>query len=352
MGAHRPRTADRQTAPRGARVLSVALVGATALASAAAPAATQTIELNEIAPPAGPQAAALRYLEQSVAAKTGGRVRVAVHFNGALGGPETSVENMMFDDLQAFAGNLDDYLPLMIDEVSGLETPFLLPAAGPARRYLASPLLDTARTKVLHSRHIRFLEMTALRLPFHIIASRRPIASAADLSGLRLTSSIPLSKSAARIWQALGVTYVPALSSTAARMLASGKADAAIFPGLGAVIESHVQAVAPHLVGIDDCPQIWQISVNESVWRKLDPAERQALLAAANGSAVVFEQESARGLHELLARLRSQGGGVSYTALDTSALRRKVHSVYAGLVVDGSLSPTVLQAADAAVGTP
>ena len=105
--------------------------------------------------------------------------------------------------------------------VSGLETPFLLPGVGSAQRYLASPLLDTARLKVLQSRHM------ALRTPFHIIVSRRPISSAADLSGLRLTSSKRLTKSAATLWQALGVTYVPALSSTAARMLASGKADAA-----------------------------------------------------------------------------------------------------------------------------
>lgn len=334
-----------------ARVLIGALLGASMLASAGARAATRTIELNEIAPPAGPQAAALRYFERSVAERTAGRVRVDVHFNGALGGPETSVENMMFDELQAFSGNLDDYLPLMIDEVSGLETPFLLPGINAARRYLASPLLNTARTKVLHSRHIRFLEMTALRTPFHIIVSRRPISSAADLSGLRLTSSKPLTKSAATLWQALGVTYLPALSSTAARMLASGKADAAIFPDLDAVIESHVQAVAPHLVGIDDCPQIWQLSLNESVWRKLDPAEQRALLAAANGSAAVFEREAARVFHERLAQLRARDG-VTYTELDAATLRRTVHSVYANLVTDGGLSPTVLQAADAAARAP
>src|SRR5579872_5338884 len=118
-------------------ILTVVLLGAGAMASATAWGATQTIALNEIGPAQGPQGAALRYFERAVALKTNGRVRMDLHFNGALGGPETSVEDMMFDDLQAFAGNLDDYLPLMIDEVSGLETPFLLPGVAPARRYLA-----------------------------------------------------------------------------------------------------------------------------------------------------------------------------------------------------------------------
>ncbi len=350
MRAQKAQSADRYAARLGAGVLALVLLGVSA--SSAAPAASpQTIELNEVAPPAGPQAAALRYFEHSVAQHTGGRVRVNVHFDGALGGAETSVENMMFDDLQAFAGSLDDYLPLMIDEVSGLETPFLLPGVGPARRYLASPLLDTARGKVLHSRHIRFLEMAALRTPFHVIASRRPIASAADLKGLRLTSNKPLTKTAVRVWQALGVTYVPPLSSTADRMLAGGKADAALFPDLEAIEKANVQAVAPHLIGVDDCPQIWQISLSESVWRKLDTAEQQASITAASRSAAVFERESARLFHERLARLRSRDG-VSYVELDAAVLRSKVRSAYADLVADGGLSPTALQAADAAMRVP
>jgi TRAP-type transport system periplasmic protein len=347
MRAPRPRADHRRAPLSPAGILILALLAASAPTWAATPAATQTIEVNAMAPPTGPQAAALGYFQRSVDQKTGGRVRVDVHFNGALGGPETSVENMMFDELQAYAGNLDDYLPLMIDEVSGLETPFLLPGAEPARRYLASPLLDTARTKVLHSRHIRFLEMTALRTPFHIIASRRPIASAADLAGLRLTSDKPLTKTAAILWQRLGVTYVPALSSTVARMLASGKADAALFADIDSLVRAHAEAAAPHLIGIDDCPQIWQLSLNESVWRRLDAAEQRALIAAASGSAAVFERQAASALRRELARLRSQPG-VTYTELDTAALRSQVHAAYTRLVADGGLSPTVLQAADAA----
>jgi TRAP-type C4-dicarboxylate transport system substrate-binding protein len=327
------------------------LLGAGAMAPATGWAATQTIELNEIAPSQGPQGAALRYFERTVALETGGRVRVDVQFNGALGGPETSVENMMFDDLQAFAGNLDYYLPLMIDEVSGLETPFLLPGAEPARRYLASPLLDTARTKVLHSRRIRFLQMAALRTPFHIIASRRPISSAADLAGLRITSSKPLTKTAARVWQALGVIYVPALSATAARIVTSGQADAAIFPDLESIEKSHLLGAAPHLIGIDDCPQIWQISLNEAVWTKLDPAEQQALASAARQSASVFETQWTRSFNEQLARLRSKDE-ITYAELQVTALRRKVHATYIALVAEGSLNPTVLQAADTASRTP
>ena len=350
MRAPRPRADHRRAPVSPAGILILALLAASAPTWAATPAATQTIEVNAMAPPTGPQAAALRYFQRSVDQKTGGRVRVDVHFNGALGGPETSVENMMFDELQAYAGNLDDYLPLMIDEVSGLETPFLLPGAEPARRYLASPLLDTARTKVLHSRHIRFLEMTALRTPFHIIASRRPIASAADLAGLRLTSDKPLTKTAAILWQRLGVTYVPALSSTVARMLASGKADAALFPT--STRSSGSQRRAPRRTSPASTTARYLADLGQRF--AVDEArcgQRRALIARgkAQRSRVRAPVEARV---SRAAGAPSRAGGVTYAELDTAALRRRAHAAYVDLVAEGSLSPAVLQAADAASRTP
>ena len=69
---------------------------------------------------------ALQSFVSQVDHQTHHAVRIDLHLNGGLGNAQTSVENMMFGDLDIYAGNLVDYLPLMIDEVNGLTMPFLV----------------------------------------------------------------------------------------------------------------------------------------------------------------------------------------------------------------------------------
>ena len=319
------------------------------LGSTAAAAPAQTIELNELAPAGSPQDFALRAFQTAVASDTHGKVVVKLHLSGALGNAQTSVQNMMFGDLKLYAGNLTDYLPLMIDEMTGLQMPFLIPGVTPAGRYLAAPLLDEAREKVLHSRHIRFLEMTAIRNPFHVIAAKREIATPADLVGLKLVSDRPLTKTAARVWQVLGVQYIAPSDVDAKTALESGQADAVLFTNLDAVTRN-VESVAPYLAGVDDCPQLWQISINEGVWQHFDDSERTALQAAARKALQVYESRAREQFQKRLGTMTSDGH-ITYHVLDANALRAKALPVYPQLVAEGGLSPRVLEAANAALTT-
>jgi TRAP-type C4-dicarboxylate transport system substrate-binding protein len=331
--------------------LVVVLISVLGLASAvwsATPPARPTIELNEDAAVGGPQEVALKELSREVARATHGRLVIHVHLNGGLGGPQESVENMMFGDLKMFSGAVIDYLPLMIDEVSGLDTPFLIPGEDPARRYLRSPLLDEAREKVLHSRRIRFLEMTAIRSPFHLIAARRPISSAADLQGLRITFTKPLTKTAIRLWSALGAIYVPPMPTAELKAaLKSGRIDAIIVSDVESLSRENLVTAAPNLIGVDDCPQIWQISINEPLWQSLTLDEQAALATAADGSARVFEREARRRFQKDI-RLVTSVGRATFVQLDVAGIRQQLQPTYAALAAEGGVSPRVLQTANAA----
>jgi TRAP-type C4-dicarboxylate transport system substrate-binding protein len=329
--------------------LALSVILGCCLGGTAAAAPAQTIELNELASVGSPQDFALRAFQTAVASGTHGKVIVKLHLSGALGNAQTSVQNMMFRELNLYSGNLTDYLPLMIDEMTGLQTPFLIPGMTPTGRYLASPLLDEAREKVLHSRHIRFLEMTAIRNPFHVIAAKREIATPADLVGLKLVSDRPLTKTAARVWQALGVQYIAPSSIDIKTALESGQADAVLFTNLDAVSQG-VASIAPHLAGVDDCPQLWQISINEGIWQQLDDSQRTALQAAAQQALQVYERRAQEQFQKRLATMTS-AGHVTYHVLDANALRAKVLPVYPQLVAEGGLSPRVLEAASAALTT-
>lgn len=318
------------------------------LGEAAAAGPARIIDINETAPAGSAQDFALRAFQAAIESGTHGEVAIKLHLSGALGNAQTSVQNMMFGDLSLYSGNLTDYLPLMIDEMTGLQTPFLIPGAGPALRYLASPLLDEARSKVLHSRHIRFLEMTAIRTPFHVIASKRAIVTPADLVGLKLVSDRPLTKTAARVWQALGVRYIAPANVDIKTALASGQADAALFTSLDEVARQGVASIAPHLAGVNDCPQLWEISINERAWQRLDDTQRTAVQAAAQKAIQVYESRAREQFKQRLATLRA-GGHVTYHVLDANAMRVKALPLYPQLVAEGSLSPRVLQASNAAV---
>jgi TRAP-type C4-dicarboxylate transport system substrate-binding protein len=332
----------------------VALLCSFGVAAAAPPGpaariAVRTVQLNEPAPAGSPQDIALRRFKRSVESATHGEVSIDVHLDGGLGNPTASVENMMFGDLEMFSSKLTDYLPLMIDEVSGVATPFLLDSVDATRAYIKTPLLDEGREKVLHSRRIRYLEMSAIRQPFDVIASRRQLASIDSLAGLRMTSTAPLTKSAVRIWAALGVTYVPPMTAPQTRAaLAAGRVDAIIVPDLKTIANDRLERLAPYLVGVDDCPQVWQISINEILWGHLSADDQAALRKAADDSARLFENQAERDFQAQIAQLTSRTH-TRFAWLDASAIRRRLLPTYQALVDEGALNPRVLATANAAV---
>jgi TRAP-type C4-dicarboxylate transport system substrate-binding protein len=332
---------------RGACALTISLIAFFSWHSAMAAGAQKILRLNENSSAGRPEGVALRYFKQRVEKATHKTIAIDLHLNGGLGNPQISVENMMFGGLDLYSGNLADYLPLMIDEVSGLQTPFLVPGRKPADLYLASPLLGEARDKVLNSRHIRFLEMGAVREPFHIIAATRAIAGSGDLAGLRMTSEKPLSKDAAQLWRALGVTYVPMELSRFKEALASKKIDAVLYSDLAGA-NSDVLSLASHLVGVDDCPQIWQISINEKAWQGLTAEEKRALSDAATESVPIFETEAKRQFEARLAHITANGH-IIYRSLVSETLRAGLGQPYRELVADGALNPKVLETTDRAV---
>ena len=325
----------------------VLLLGATGIAAVrAAPETPHVLRLNEVAVPGSPEDFALRSFASQVDSQTDHSVRIDLHLDGELGNAQTSVENMMFDDLDIYAGNLVDYLPLMIDEVNGLTVPFLLSGRTAVDQYLASSLLDEAREKVLSSRRIIFLEMTALREPYHFLVSRKPIRDASDLKGMNFASVQPLSKIAARVWSSAGAHYVAGEVQIQDR-LKSGTLDAALFPDLRSAMASGVLKSARYIAGIDDCPQIWQISVNQGAWNRLSADQQKIVSHAAQNSGRMFEQKIADQLRQDLARLRVQH--VTYRLLQLPGLRDAVHPAYDSLVSEGAINPRVVQTADDAM---
>ena len=122
------------------------------------------LRLNELAPRDSTASAALKLFKHRVESGTHGEVRVELYFDGALGNSSDSLEKLNAGDLDMFSGNFEVFLPLLVDEISGLELPFMIPDNEIASRYMASPFMQDGRARDLTLRHIRFLELDAFSL--------------------------------------------------------------------------------------------------------------------------------------------------------------------------------------------
>ncbi len=330
------------------RSFLVSLLSALILLITSGADAQTVLRLNELGPEAGPEAAALRAFKDTVEAATQGSVRIELHYAASLGNPSTSLEAMMSGELDLFSGDLRFMLPVIIDEVTGLDLPFLLPGNAAARPYLASPLFSEGRDKVILYRHIRILETDAFRGPERMMAAARKVTSLDDLRGLRLAIFPGPTKAGVQLWRALGVSVVDTAWSDARAALDHHQIDGVIAPDLGSLIAARIPRAAPFIGPSHDHPQIWQIAIFDGVWRKLDASQQAAFTKAAAEAATIYNRTAEDAMNRDLAAVHATKNAVPIS-IDPVLAHERLRADYAELISEGALSPRVRDTANAAI---
>lgn len=306
------------------------------------------LKLNELAVDMGAEGAALHGFKTEVESATDGKVKIELHFGASLGDPSTSVENMMSGDLDLFSSDLRFYLPLLIDEISGLDLPFMVPSNKAARSYLASSLFKDGRDKVLNLRGVRFLELDAFHGPHRMMASLRPISAVDDLKGLKLAIFPGPTKAGIQLWTALGVTVTDVSWADVPAALGQGRLDGVISPDLSSLITYGVLKMAPYVGSVHDHPQVWQVSINEAAWKKLDSGEAAAVSKAAVDAASTFNRVSAQEFNDESASLAAVKPGKT-PILDAVAAHERLLAVYDQLIAAGASTQRVKDTAATAI---
>jgi TRAP-type C4-dicarboxylate transport system substrate-binding protein len=306
------------------------------------------LRLNELAGRDSAEAAALKHFKQRIEAGTHGAIRIELNLDGALGNASTSLENMSSGDLDLFSSNFELYLPLVIDEVSGFELPFMIPSNDVATRYIASPYMEEGRDRDLNLRHIRFLELDAYRGPSRLIASTVPIKSLEALRGLRLAIIPTPSKPDIKVWQGLGVSIVEVKRQEIASAFERHAIDAIIVGSPDELMSANILKLAPYAGPIYDRPQVWQISINEAAWQKLTPAQQDIVGKAAEEAANTYRGLQEKQFKALAAKLNGRFG--RDIAIDALAAHRQLQPVYEHLIKIGGTAERVRDAANQAIG--
>jgi formylglycine-generating enzyme required for sulfatase activity len=333
------------------RALRVLAWSASLLAMAGAAEAQTVLRLNELAPEAGPEGAALHAFSSEVAAATQGSVRIDLHFDAVRDNASTSIENIMSGQLDMFSGDLRFMLPLMIDEVTGLDLPFLIPDNAAAQRYLASPLIEEARQKVLDYRRIRFLSMSAFRGPERMMAATRPVEALGDLNGMKLAIFPGPTKAGVQLWLALGVKVVEVDWADVPAALQQHRIDGVIAPDLPSLVAAGIAQVAPNIGPARDHPQIWMLTINEADWQKLTLDQQAAVTRAAQDATATFVSTTQQAAAQALTSV-AKDPGYTPIALDSLAAHDRLFGTYNALISAGAAMPRVRDTAAAAIERP
>lgn len=251
------------------------------------------LKIATVAPEGTPWEKQLRSLKRHIETESGGRIKVRLFMGGSLGGEKTLVRRTASGSIQCFAGSTAA-LGSVVDELNVIEAPYLFNNAAEADRVLdgsARPLIETA----LRGGGFRFglWAENGFRSWF---TRERPIATPADLNGLRMRSqeaSVSLAT-----YRAYGATPVPIDVTNVLTSLQTGVVDGFDNTPLFAFATSWYQAVS-HLTLSEHSYQPG-IAVFSGTWFDTLPADLQTMLSSLPQSLTDEGRTSVRRMDPLL----------------------------------------------------
>ncbi|MTW16481.1 hypothetical protein GJ689_09675 [Rhodoplanes serenus] len=316
-----------------------ALLAATLVAGPGAAQSQTTLRLSEPAGPGSPEAAALAEFKAAVERRSAGRLRIVLRLgDGPAGatGPALPVEGLKAGTIDLYTGPLDAIRHVAPRELGALSLPWLMVSADQLRAYLAGPVFRRAEDALLQRHGVRFVStaFTGVRTNDRIVASTRPLRSAADLIGLRIR--VRPDDLADRSWRSLGAQPVALGWNETYLALRRGLVEATVLP-LGEVPTAHFAAVAPHVAVVGTAPRLWPMLIAERAWQMLGPDDRALLAEAADSAGRTYARITAEAARHDLAEMTARHG-VVMSWIEVAPLRHRLAPLWRDLVVRGLLA--------------
>jgi tripartite ATP-independent transporter DctP family solute receptor len=309
---------------RAARLmlLSVATAVAFAAASAAAQIQERTLRVGLGLNEDHPQALAVKKFGGIVTQKSGGKIKVRLFAGGALGNDATMIsalrggtQEMTVPDTSTLVGIVKDF--------GVLNFPFLFANEQEADAVLDGPFGARLLAKLPEKNLIGLaIWENGFR---HVTNSRRPIRTAADLSGLKLrVIQNPLFIDT---FSALGANALPMPFPEVYTALEQKTVDGQENP-TATVLSSKFNEVQKNLVLTGHIYSVWVLLLSKKTWDAMSPQERTIMQEAAR-EATLYERATIREYgNKALGDLRRSGMQVTeLPAAEQAAMRAKLKPV-------------------------
>lgn len=278
-----------------------------------------------------------------IAQKTEGKITVQVFPAEQLGKDDAILEQLQLGTVHIYPEG-SAYLQKWVPEMTFTSAPFLFESRDHWSAFMRSDLVQDWITRVETEAGITVIgDMTKMvRGPYRVMVTKKPVATLADIAGLKLRMA-PVELTAAA-WRYLGAEVRTLAWTETYEAIGRGIVEAVNSPV--ALVESmRFYEVAPNIVRHNEYPQGLAFMTNVGVWNGLDDATRAQILEAYNEVAIEFAARIEAIANDSLARMA--GEGVTFTTIDTSPFVAKMGEFYARMAAEGTLPDGVMDAVDA-----
>ena len=278
-----------------------------------------------------------------IGAKTNGKITVEVYPSEQLGKDDAILEQLQLGTVTIYPEG-SAYLQKWVPELQFTSAPFIFDSREHWSRFMASDLVEGWMDKIEAEAGIVVIgdSTKMVRGPYRVMVTKRPVASLADLQGLKLR--MHPDELAAAAWRNLGAEVRTLAWTEVYESIGRGIVEAVNSP-VSLVETMRFYEVAPNIVRHDEYPQGLAFMTNAATWNALDAETQGQIIAAYDEVAAEFGPKTDAEADVSLARMKALG--VNISTLDTGPVVAKMAEFYARMNTEGKLPAGFLDAVNA-----
>jgi tripartite ATP-independent transporter DctP family solute receptor len=272
---------------------------------------------GDVQAPAHPSVQAAERTAKEVKEKTAGRVEIQTFPSGQLGGSRDMVEATSSGAMGIVTEGgalIGQFLPQM----SIIEAPYIWKDAAQMSRALASPFVEELNKSLIEKRDLRIIASNYYGKR-HVTTGKKAVHTVADMVGFKLR--VPEVDTFVAMTEAWGAKPTPMNFGELYLALSQGAVDGQENP-LPTIQAGKLFEVQKYLVltGHIITPRL--VVANETLWRKLTPADRDVVTAAIRDGAAWNDAEIIRQEASLAATFEK--AGMTVIEPDVESFRKPV----------------------------
>ncbi|MCP1199575.1 TRAP transporter substrate-binding protein [Notoacmeibacter sp. MSK16QG-6] len=285
------------------RLRHAAQIAAAALLMSAASASAQDMLLTAVDPTGSlNDNMNLKFIEELGSRNES--IKVNYVNGGALGSGQQILDQLSQGNVQGF-GTVLDWFSALEPDLQALSWGFTFRDADHMRQFLASPLFEEMKEKIVDKANIRILTVAPTQA--RVMFAKEPIMSVDDVKGIKMR--VPGIKSYVELWRAFGTEPTQVAWGEVYLALKTGVVDAAEGqPTNGAANRMHESG--PHISMTNHVMTGNVIAVNETFWQSLDDKGRADVMEAAEAAVNHAADESDEQLQATLQMIKDSGGEI------------------------------------------
>jgi tripartite ATP-independent transporter DctP family solute receptor len=309
----------------------VALIAGTFLVASSAMAqfADRNIKFTNGVNEDHPVGVGVKKMQEVLAAKTGGKMKITAFWGGAAGGDLPATQALRAGT-QEMVCTSSSPLVGIIKELGVFDLPFLF-----ANEKEADAVLDGAAGKYFNAKleAVGLVNLAYWENGFrNLTNSKRPVAKLEDMNGIKLRvmqNNVFLDS-----FKTLGANAVPLPFSELFTALETKTVDGQENP-YNTILSSKFYEVQKYLTVTNHVYSPWIVLVSKKYWDGLSKAEQKVLLDAAKKSRDFERQDTRAEADKALADLKAKGMQVNeLPAAEASRMREKLAAVNAGIAAN------------------